>query len=466
VTLAPRTLFGRNVLLLLALFLLSLTAGVLTLREWVQKPRITELAALVARHARLVYADLLTTPESRRGALQVWLDSSDAIRVLPAAAAAPPAPPVLPARAARQFAQNLRLRLPSAEEIRWVPNDHGTVWIRVAVGAQQYWLIERGVFLVGDVPLVGIAALAVFTVLSFAGAALIQWRVNRPLVRLAAAAKTLAAGNRITLLSEEGPEELALVSRAFNQMSASLERADAERAVLLAGVSHDVRTPIAKLRLAIEMLTGSADAGLVDSMRRSTAELEAVTGQFLHYARSEVPGERVEIDLNSIVIDCVDRHQRGAYGQANARAVRAQLGDPCSIALHPESIHRALDNLIQNALRYGDGAVEVETSLQQGIARVSVLDRGPGIPAEEVQALKMPFARGSASTGTPGAGLGLAIVERIARAHHARFDLLPRKGGGLEARLEFAAGCASLPKVIPTPSATTARTVITPAKHT
>lgn len=85
----------------------------------------------------------------------------------------------------------------------------------------------------------------------------------------------------------------------------------------------------------------------------------------------------------------------------------------------------------------GDPTLSRETDFRDGIGRISVLDRGPGISPEEVQALKMPFARGSASVGTPGAGLGLAIVERIARTHQARFELLPREGGGLEARLEF-----------------------------
>ncbi len=435
---AHLSFFGRNVLLLLVLFILGLTGAAATLREWVQEPRIIELAEMTARQIRLAQANLLLMPERERESL-AWLDSRAGVDVLPIVAGAPQAgiTPRLPA--ARQFVDDLRRRLPDALDASWVPMDHGTARVRLRVGAEQYWFVARGVFLVGNIPAAGIGAFAIFALLSIWGAALIQRRINRPLFRLVAAAKSLAAGNPITPLSEAGPEEFALVSRAFNQMGASLKRADAERAVLLAGVSHDLRTPIAKLRLAIEMLTGAPDRSLVDSMRRSTAELEAVTGQFLHYAYAhhEDPGDFVESDLNSVVLESVERNMGITAERENAMAIRTQLGPPCSLALHPQSIHRALDNLIQNALRYGGGAVEIETDFREGTARVSVLDRGPGIPAEEVQALKMPFARGSASTGTAGAGLGLAIVERIARAHQARFDLLPREGGGLEARLEF-----------------------------
>lgn len=442
-SLAPRTLFGRNALLLLILFLLGLAAGMLTLREWIQKPRITELANLVARHVRLASASLQAVPGSRRDAVRAWLESQDAIQVVPATAGGPPGGRVLPAPAAQQFVSDLRRRLPDAAEIRWTPKGGGAVWVRMSIGPRQYWLVERGVFLVGDISAVGVGTLLVFAALSLSGAALIQRRTNRPLARLVEAAKTLAAGRAMTPLNESGPEELALVSRAFNHMTASLHRADAERAVLLAGVSHDVRTPIAKLRLAIEMLTGPDDAALVDSMRRSTAELEAVTDQFLYYARQDNPADFIETDLNSIVLESLDRYRGGRDEPPSARPVRIKVGPPCSLALHPESISRALGNLIQNAQRYGGGSAEVVTDFRDGIATVSVLDRGPGIPPEEVEMLKKPFARGSASVGTSGTGLGLAIVERIAKAHQARFELLPREGGGLEARLQFERAAAT-----------------------
>lgn len=434
---ARLSFFRRNVLLLHALLMLSLACGAMTLREWVQKPRITELAGMTALQIRLARAYFLLVPERERESL-TWLKSRPGIELLPVGAAGSSVDltPRLPA--ARQFVADLRRQLPDALDARWVPIDHGTVWVRMRLGSEQYWFIERGLFLEGNLPAAAIGTLLIIAVLSVWGAALIQRRINRPLSRLVEAAKTLAAGSPLTPLSEDGPEEFALVSRAFNQMTASLKRADAERAVLLAGVSHDLRTPIAKLRLAIEMLAGASDGSLVDSMRRSTAELEAVTEQFLHYARGEAPGDLVPTNLNSIVLESAERHQESAREHEDPRGIRTRLGTPCSLPLHPESIRRALDNLIQNAVRYGGGMVEVEADFRDGVARVSVLDRGPGIPPDEVQVLKTPFFRGRASSGTPGAGLGLAIVERIARAHHARFELLPREGGGLEARLEFA----------------------------
>jgi signal transduction histidine kinase len=130
--------------------------------------------------------------------------------------------------------------------------------------------------------------------------------------------------------------------------------------------------------------------------------------------------------------DCVERH-RGI-----CRTITFHPGLDCPVAAHRESISRAVDNLSENALRYSESDVDVVVHRGDGYARVSVLDRGPGIPPAEVETLKMAFARGSASVGKAGAGLGLAIVERIAMSHGARFDLLPREeGGGTEARLEL-----------------------------
>jgi two-component system, OmpR family, osmolarity sensor histidine kinase EnvZ len=431
VTLAPRSLFGRNILLLLVLFIFGLACGGLTLRVWVQRPRIAELAELVSRQVLLAHANLTLVPEEQRASMRPWLNSWGGVTVLPVAAEKPPTGLASPELLALQFMRDLQWRLPDALQVLWAPINQGTVWVRMRVGDDEYWFIERGVYLEGDVSAAGIGTLIVVAALSVSGAALIQRRINRPLAHLVEAARTLALGKRVAPLDERAPEELAVVSRAFNQMTASLARAEAERAILLAGVSHDLRTPIAKMRLAIEMLRGHGDVELVDSMLRSTAELQTVTDQFMYYARQQDKSEFVKTDLSSLVLESVEQHR------STNRPIHIDLRSDCTLALHPESIRRAIDNLIENALRYSEADIEVATDCRDGFVRISVLDRGPGIPASEVQTLKLPFARGSASVGTPGTGLGLAIVERIAAAHDGRFELLPREGGGLEARIEL-----------------------------
>ena len=430
--LLPRSFFGRNLLLLMALFAFGIGSGALALREWVQKPRITELAELVARQMVLTQLNLQVVPEEYRASMRPWLNARSGIQVLPLEAGEPPPVPRHALPAARQFIADLRWRLPGVPDVRWVPAERGTVWVQMPVGKNRYWFVEKGIYLETSVSASGIGILVLVALLSVFGAVQIQRRINRPLTRLVEAARTPERHKATAPLDENGPQEFAVVSRAFNQMTASLAKADAQRAVLLAGVSHDLRTPLAKMRLAIEMLRENADADLVQSMLRSTAEMEAATEQFLYYARDQDRADRIESELNDLVFQSVERH-RGI-----CRTITFHPGLDCPVAAHRESISRAVDNLIENALRYSESDVDVVVHRGDGYARVSVLDRGPGIPPAEVETLKMPFARGSASVGKAGAGLGLAIVERIAMSHGARFDLLPREGGGTEARLELA----------------------------
>jgi two-component system osmolarity sensor histidine kinase EnvZ len=217
-------------------------------------------------------------------------------------------------------------------------------------------------------------------------------------------------------------------------MSTSLAQMDAERAVMLAGVSHDLRTPLAKMRLAIEMLSGDGDATLINSMLRSAAEMDAIIDQFLDYARATTAERMHSADLNRLVRECAEQYA------ADGHALRLSLQELPDLPVRLQSMKRAVDNLIENAVRYGGSDLLVESKLLRETARLSVMDRGPGIPASEIDGLKRPFTRGSNSTGIAGSGLGLAIVERIVRAHGGCFALLPREGGGLEARIDLPLG--------------------------
>jgi two-component system osmolarity sensor histidine kinase EnvZ len=200
-----------------------------------------------------------------------------------------------------------------------------------------------------------------------------------------------------------------------------------ERAMVLAGISHDLRTPLSRLRLALEMHGG--DSGATSAMVADIEEIDAVIGQFLDYARGEnerkAPG-----DLNAMLVDLA-----GHYARLGKR-VTLDDRPVAEFAFARMGVRRAVSNLVDNALRYAGEPVEIR-SLQSGkSACIEVADRGPGIPENEVERLKRPFTRLEvARSGAGGSGLGLAIVERVARSHGGRLDLLPREGGGLVARL-------------------------------
>jgi two-component system osmolarity sensor histidine kinase EnvZ len=161
--------------------------------------------------------------------------------------------------------------------------------------------------------------------------------------------------------------------------------------------------------------------------------MDQVIGQFLAFARGE-DEPLLAGDLNALVAEIVDGYRK------RDQAVSFTPGKLASLRFAPLAVRRALGNLIDNAMHYAGGSIEVSTARSGALALIEVKDRGPGVPQSELERLKRPFTRlDEARSGSGGAGLGLAIVERIARAHGGRFEIAVRDGGGLVARLSLAA---------------------------
>jgi two-component system osmolarity sensor histidine kinase EnvZ len=267
--------------------------------------------------------------------------------------------------------------------------------------------------------------------LSLAGAWLIVFRVTRPLKALEAAATEIGRGRRPPPVAENGPEEIRTLARNFNQMSADLARLDDDRALILAGVSHDLRTPLTRLRMGIEM--SGADEASRAEMVADIEEMDRSIGQFLDFARAEAGEPPESIDLATLLEELAEQYRRRGHD-----FVVCGADVPVILNARPKAMRRAVANLIDNALRHAGARQPVELGLatQADEIIIEVRDRGPGIPPEEAERLKLPFTRlASARTDAIGTGLGLAIVDRVARGHGGRLELLPREGGGLIARL-------------------------------
>ena len=250
-------------------------------------------------------------------------------------------------------------------------------------------------------------------------------QLNRPLKRLANAARRIGRGEIVNNLTQEtGPREIQAVNKAFMQMSKDLQQANRERALLLAGISHDLRTPLTRMRLTAELL---GESEFTEGMIRDIEDMNAILNQFIMFVR-DGSDEKTEVgDLNEVIIEVVSQFE------SEGAVLRTDLHPLPAILLKRLSLKRMFSNLIGNAIRHGGGEVDVASGLEDGEICVVVADRGPGLTEAEMHDLFQPFARGDQSRTTKGSGLGLAIVRRIVDMHHGHVQLRNREGGGLEA---------------------------------
>jgi two-component system osmolarity sensor histidine kinase EnvZ len=255
---------------------------------------------------------------------------------------------------------------------------------------------------------------------------------------LSAAASEVGRGRYPQPLAITGADELKQLASAFNQMSEDLSRIEGERAEVLAGISHDLRTPLARLRLEAEMSV--ADEAAREAITADIEQMDAIIAQFLDYARAASDEATGVTDIGQLLEEIAARYARlGA-------PLQLELPDDDILPtclLRPMAIRRAIGNLIENSRKYAGsngngGDITLRARLADHWLSIEVLDRGPGIPAEEVERMKRPFTRlENARTDAKGTGLGLAIVERIVRLHGGTLELLPREGGGMIAALRL-----------------------------
>ncbi|HEX4986019.1 MAG TPA: ATP-binding protein [Burkholderiales bacterium] len=430
----PQSLLSRSILLISALLVVSQLIWFGLYRTYNVRAQSEYLASQIASVISTVSTALETMPASARRKFSEKLPAHQNIRLLPATAwddeeVSLPESPLLQSiseRLSHDFSGD-------AQALVMLEDATHALWIKIKVKNQAYWVVFPAEAR-GSASAWAWTGWSVFGLtLALAGGFLLMVRVNRPLRALARAAGDIGAGKTPAPVDEKGPTEIRALSRAFNQMTSNLRQLDADRAVLLAGVSHDLRTPLSRLRLGVEMLEEGQDKGLRAGMIQDIEDIDAVINQFLDFARQggnepSRPGE----DLNHIVSSVCERYARCGM------AIRTRLGELPPLTLKPTATQRMVTNLVDNAVRHGGQDVEVRTERIGDRAVVSVLDRGPGIPDAEFARVMQPFTRLDTSrAGGKGSGLGLAIVERAARMHGGNVTLHGREGGGLEARVEL-----------------------------
>ena len=254
-------------------------------------------------------------------------------------------------------------------------------------------------------------------------------RITRPLARLEAASALVGQGETPLLLPETGPRELVTLSRRFNAMVRQVSELLTARTTLLAGVSHDLRTPLARMRLALEIMKTDPTPALIERMERDIVQMNQLIGNVLDLARGLEHEETVRVDLTDFLNELAEDFSTPEC----EILVICQAGQ---FMLARSALRRAIGNLLQNAIRYAPAApVELNCTVTDRQCCIGILDRGPGIPSDQIESMLQPFHRLDASRSpvTGGSGLGLAIVRELARANGWEISLRPRSGGGLEA---------------------------------
>ncbi|PKO35018.1 MAG: two-component sensor histidine kinase [Betaproteobacteria bacterium HGW-Betaproteobacteria-7] len=426
----PRTLLARTFLLLALLVLLTTVAWLSLFRYIEAEPRARETAQLATSAVNLVRASLLAAAPDKRRRLFEELSSREGIRLLPAEAD-DRLLPMPDTRFQRLIRRELAAGLGQQTRVAASVNEVGGFWVsfRLYEGDEdEFWLVlprERAARnFAGHWLTWGLLALALALIVAW----LIASRISRPLQAMAEAAAAVGRGLRPEPLPENGAEEMRRLAGAFNAMASSLDRHERDRSEVLAGISHDLRTPLTRLRLEAEM--SIADETARQGVVADIEEMEGVISQFMDYARSESGEAPALTDLAVLLTDLAER--RIAAGQPLAVAISSLPAQE----VRAKSLARAVNNLIENATRYGGGNIRLTAQVANDEVHIDVIDNGPGIPPAEVERLKRPFTRlETARSNAGGTGLGLAIVDRVARLHDGRLDLLANPGGGLIARL-------------------------------
>ncbi len=437
--LIPRSVFGQTVLLIGTLLLINQLFTYLTVAFYVIKPNYQQLIHLLANQVKVTFID-----EPLDGRERLWIPEEMSRRFVEATGIeaytqqSAERAGLLDAVQYGFLSRRMSEELGGPAEVRLEQNDNYYVWIRPPQ-APHIWLrmpmsgLEEPAFS----PLT--LYLMVIGVLSVVGGWLFVRQINRPLKSLERAALQVGHGEFPPALKEQGASDIVEVTRAFNKMAEGVKQLEEDRALLMAGVSHDLRTPLTRIRLASEMMS-DAESYLKEGIDKDIEDMNAIIDQFIAFVRKDCTGPTERIDLNALISEVLEQ-------EPHRDAIEVDLGALPDVPADRVAITRVLNNLLQNGFRYGGGQLTIRTSVSADEQQVllSVLDGGPGIPPDQIDKLFQPFTQGDQARATQGSGLGLAIVKRIVDAHSGSIRLSNRPDGGLrvDIRLPLAGALAN-----------------------
>ncbi|MYN42301.1 HAMP domain-containing protein [Duganella sp. FT109W] len=431
-------LFWRTFFLLGALTTTSMTAWVGMISVVQHEPQVQQISAQVISVVTITHAALTHAAPELRRELLFDLVANEGIRVFTLEEDDQVAPPANNALMP-DIEQLVRAKLGQDTRFSSKVNGVSGFWVSFKIDDDQYWLMLERERIRGLTGIQWLGWASVVSVVSLLGAAFISSLINLPLRRLTQATRDFAQGKRPAPLPEKGPAEIMEANRSFNQMVTDLQQVESDRAVILAGISHDLRTPLARMQLELEMANLSTEAR--EGMQSDIAQMDAIIGQFLDYAKPTEASSFVNVDISELLTDTAHEVSRLPDVRINTDIV------PDAHAMgNATDIKRVINNLIENARRYGRTAdadyteIDIKCSVKGMHAAkrltIEVQDHGPGVPPDQIEQLLKPFTRLDAARGQAnGAGLGLAIVDRVIMRHGAELLVRNREGGGLQIQI-------------------------------
>ncbi len=431
------SLFWRTFFLLAALLLVSILSWLQTLRAFELDPRAVQAAQQIASLVNLSRAALIHSDSIARVSLIKTMTDQEGVRILPREPTDRFEPFQDDALGGR-ISQELESRLGPGTVVANSVNGEPGLWVGFTIEDDGYWMFTDRSRLNPPVGKTWIIWLVTAAALSLAGAALIARLINRPLKDLSVAATRVREGDfAASELNETmATSEIRDVNIEFNRMSRKLVQIEQDRAIMLAGISHDLRTPLARLRLETELSVSDIDAR--EHMASDISQVNAIIDKFMDYAR---PDHIVlaPVALGEVVERCV-------YALKDRSDMRFNVDLPNDLRVQADEVElsRVVSNLLENAARYGKSAdtgvaeVHINAKPRDAWVLLEVRDHGPGVAPHNLEHLTKAFFRGDAArTSATGAGLGLAIVEKNIQRMGGAFALVNRSSGGLAARIQL-----------------------------
>lgn len=423
----PKSAFGQTVLLIGTLLLLNQVVSYLTVAFYVIKPSYEQISYLIGNQIKLVFIDNEAREELPEEVAERFFNATG-IEIYSFESASQHG---LEKASYYGFISELMSEvLEGPTEVRIDQGESYLVWVRPPQ-APHLWLkvpmkqIEEAA--ASPLPFY----LVVIGILSVVGGWLFARQLNRPLKALQKAAMTVANGDHPAPLKEEGSQDVVEVTRAFNHMAAGVKQLEDDRALLMAGISHDLRTPLTRIRLASEMMPAS-EAYLSEGIAQDIEDMNAIIDQFIEFVRhhrEEV--SRLE-QINTLIREVASAEE----GRMPNITLSLQPDIPL-IPIKHIAMKRVFSNLLENAYRYGQPPLVIASEMIDKEIVVTVRDHGDGIAPELLARVFEPFTQGDKARGSEGSGLGLAIIRRIVEAHSGGVSLRNHPEGGLEVMIQL-----------------------------